>query len=215
MSNDVEEENHDLDIAHMNNDPFFAILILENDFESSSLDVIPIVVHTEQGSLVARGYRQKERIDFEESLYPVARLDAIRFFLVFAAHINMIIYQMDVKMAFLNDILYEEVYVSQRDGFVDQDNLNHVYKLQKALYGLKQAPRAWGLWYLKDSSIDLTAYADADHAGCQDTRRSTSGSMQLLRERLVRWSSKRQKSTAISGMEAEYIALSGCFAQVI
>ncbi|GJZ34622.1 hypothetical protein Tco_0580439 [Tanacetum coccineum] len=67
-----------------------------------------------------------------------------------------------------------------------------------------------GLWYPKDSSIALTAYEDADHAGCQDTRRSTSGCMQLLRDKLVSWSSKRQKSVAISGTEAEYIALSGC-----
>ncbi|GJZ83174.1 hypothetical protein Tco_0648347 [Tanacetum coccineum] len=64
------------------------------------------------------------------------------------------------------------------------------------------------LWYPKDSSIALTAFADADHAGCQDTRRSTSGSMQLLGDRLVSWSSKRQKSAAISSTEAEYIALS-------
>ncbi|GJS69256.1 hypothetical protein Tco_0702097 [Tanacetum coccineum] len=72
-----------------------------------------------------------------------------------------------------------------------------------------------GLWYPKDSSIALTAFADADHAGCQDTKRSTSGSMQLLGERLVSWSSKRQKSAAISSTEAEYIALSGCCAQVL
>ncbi|GJY72093.1 hypothetical protein Tco_0475796 [Tanacetum coccineum] len=65
-----------------------------------------------------------------------------------------------------------------------------------------------GLWYPKDSSFALTAFADADHAGCQDTRRSTSGSIQLLGDRLVSWSSKRQKSAAISSTEAEYIALS-------
>ncbi|GKD51209.1 retrovirus-related pol polyprotein from transposon TNT 1-94, partial [Tanacetum coccineum] len=93
--------------------------------------------------LVARGYRQEEGIDFEESFALVARLDAIRIFLAYAAHMNMIVYQMDVKMEFLNDILLEEVYVSQPDVFVDQDNLNHVYKLKKDLYGLKQAPRAW------------------------------------------------------------------------
>ncbi|GKE77062.1 copia protein [Tanacetum coccineum] len=122
---------------------------------------------------------------------------------------NMIVYQMD------NDIMCKEVYVSQPDGFVDQDNPNHVYKLKKALYGLKQAPRARGLWYPKDSSIALTAYAYADHAGCQDTIRSTSGSMLLLGDRLVSWSSKRQKSTVISSTEDEYIALSSCWAQVL
>ncbi|GKE15067.1 retrovirus-related pol polyprotein from transposon TNT 1-94 [Tanacetum coccineum] len=349
--------------------------------------------------LVARGYRQEEGIYFEESFAPVARLEAIRIFLAFAAHMNMVVYQMDVKTAFLNGNLREEVYVSQPDGFVDKDNPNHVYKLKKALYGLKQAPRAWydmlssflisqdfskgsvdptlfirrdgkelllvqiyvddiifaastpelcdlfskimcskfkmsmmgkisfflglqisqsprgifinqskyaleslkkygfdscdpvdtpmvekskldedkegkavdpshyrgmigtllyltasrpdlqfaicmcaryqarptekhlnavkrifrylkgtvhrGLWYPKDSSIALTAFADADHVGCQDTRRSTSGSMQLLGDRLVSWSSKRQKSAAISSTEAEYIALSGCCAQIL
>ncbi|GJX76167.1 retrovirus-related pol polyprotein from transposon TNT 1-94 [Tanacetum coccineum] len=304
--------------------------------------------------LVARGYRQEEGIDFEESFAPVARLEAIRIFLAFAAHMNMVVYQMDVKTAFLNGNLREEVYVSQPDGFVDPDKPNYVYKLKKALYGLKQAPRAWydmlssflisndfskgsvdptlficregkelllvqiyvddiifaastpelcdlfakiigifinqskyalkslkkyvfdscdpvdtpmvrksnldedkegkavdsshcrgmigtllyliasrpdlqfsicmcaryqarptekhlntvkrifrylkgtvhqGLWYPKDFSIALTVFADADHAGCQDTRRSTSGSMQLLGDRLVSWSSKRSQLT--------------------
>ncbi|GJR18921.1 retrovirus-related pol polyprotein from transposon TNT 1-94 [Tanacetum coccineum] len=93
--------------------------------------------------LVARRYRQEEGIDFEESFAPVTRLDAIRIFLAYAAHMNMIVFQMNVKTTFLNDILRKEVYVSQPNGFVDQDNLNHMYKLKKALYGLKQAPRAW------------------------------------------------------------------------
>ncbi|GKB06642.1 retrovirus-related pol polyprotein from transposon TNT 1-94 [Tanacetum coccineum] len=309
--------------------------------------------------LVARGYRQEEGIDFEESFAPVARLEAIRIFLVFAAHMNMVVYQMDMKTAFLNGNLREEVYVSQPDGFVDPDNPNHVYKLKKALYGLKQAPRAWydmlslflisqdfskgsmdptlfirregkelllmsmmgkisfflglqisqnprgifinqskyaleslnkyvfdscdpvdtpilekskldedkegkvvdlshyhgmigtllyltssrpdlqfairmcaryqarptekhlhavkmifrylkgtvnrGLWYPNDSSIALTAFADADHAG----------SMQFLGDKHVSWSSKRQKSAAISSTETEYIAMSGCCAQIL
>ncbi|GJX04652.1 hypothetical protein Tco_0190568 [Tanacetum coccineum] len=67
-----------------------------------------------------------------------------------------------------------------------------------------------GLWYLKDTGMSQTAYSNADHAGCQDTRRSTSGSSQFLGDKLVSWSSKKQKSTAISSTEAEYIALSGC-----
>ncbi|GKF00872.1 retrovirus-related pol polyprotein from transposon TNT 1-94, partial [Tanacetum coccineum] len=93
--------------------------------------------------LVARGYRQEEGIDFEESFAPVARLEAIRIFLAFAAHMNMVVYQMDVKTAFLNGNLREEVYVSQPDGFVDPNNPNHVYKLKIALYELKQVLRAW------------------------------------------------------------------------
>ncbi|GJW04344.1 retrovirus-related pol polyprotein from transposon TNT 1-94 [Tanacetum coccineum] len=93
--------------------------------------------------LVAQGFRQEEGIDFEESFAPVARIEAIRIFVANAAHKNMTIYQMDVKTAFLNGELKEEVYVSQPEGFVDQDNPSHVYKLKKALYGLKQAPRAW------------------------------------------------------------------------
>ncbi|GJT56290.1 retrovirus-related pol polyprotein from transposon TNT 1-94 [Tanacetum coccineum] len=510
FSHDVEEDNHDIEVAHMANDPYFGIPIPEVSSDQSSSDVIHKIVHPDhqvsehnskwtkdhpleniigeldrpvstrlqlheqalfcyydafltavepktykdaltqacwieamqeelneferlevwelvprpdkvmvitlkwiykvkldelggilknKARLVARGYRQEEGIDFEESFAPVARLEAIRIFLAFAAHMNMVVYQMDVKTAFLNGNLREEVYVSQPDGFVDKDNPNHVYKLKKALYGLKQAPRAWydmlssflisqdfskgsvdptlfirrdgkelllvqiyvddiifaastpelcdlfskimcskfkmsmmgkisfflglqisqsprgifinqskyaleslnkygfdscdpvdtpmvekskldedklgkavdpshyrgmigtllylttsrpdlqfvicmcaryqarptkkhlnavkrifrylkgtvhrGLWYPKDSSIALTTFADADHAGCQDTRRSTSGSMQLLGDRLVSWSSKRQKSAAISSTEAEYIALSGCCAQIL
>ncbi|GKC87054.1 hypothetical protein Tco_1147703 [Tanacetum coccineum] len=72
-----------------------------------------------------------------------------------------------------------------------------------------------GLWYSKESCIALTAFADVDHAGCQDTRRSTFGSMQLLGDRLVSWSSKKQDSTTISSIEAEYIALSGCCVQIL
>ncbi|GJZ23357.1 retrovirus-related pol polyprotein from transposon TNT 1-94 [Tanacetum coccineum] len=340
----AEEESHDLEVAHMSNDPYFGIPIPETiSEESSSSDVISTTVHSDtpiseplskwtkdhplqniivkpkmykdaltqscwieaiqeelhefehlevwelihrpdkvmvitlkwiykvkldelggilknKDGLVAHGYLPEEGIDFEESFAPMARLEAIRIFLAFAAHMNTIVYHMDVKMAFLNGILHEEVYVSQPNGFVDPDNPNHVYRLKKALYGLKQAPRAcprdiflnqskysleslkkYGmescdpvdtpmvekskldedtqgkvidpthyrsmvgtLMYLTssrpdlDSTIALTAFADADHAACQDTRRSTSGSMQLLGDRLVSWSSKRQKSTTIS-----------------
>nr|GEV13409.1 hypothetical protein [Tanacetum cinerariifolium] len=93
--------------------------------------------------LVAKGYRQEEGINFEESFAPVARIDAILIFIANAASKNMTIYQMDVKTAFLNGELKEEVYVSQPEGFVDPDHPTHVYRLEKALYGLKQAPRAW------------------------------------------------------------------------
>ncbi|GJY60273.1 retrovirus-related pol polyprotein from transposon TNT 1-94 [Tanacetum coccineum] len=93
--------------------------------------------------LVAKGYAQEEGIDFEELFALVARLEAVRIFIAYAAHKSFLIYQMDVKMAFLNGPLKEEVYVAQPDGFVDPDHPEKVYLLRKALYGLKQAPRAW------------------------------------------------------------------------
>ncbi|GKE51748.1 retrovirus-related pol polyprotein from transposon TNT 1-94, partial [Tanacetum coccineum] len=95
-----------------------------NEFKRLELDELGGILKN-KAQLVARGYRQEEGIDFEESFALVARLEAIRIFLTFVAHMNMVVYQMDVKTAFLND------------------NPNHVYKLKKALYGLKQAPRAW------------------------------------------------------------------------
>ncbi|GJV62329.1 retrovirus-related pol polyprotein from transposon TNT 1-94 [Tanacetum coccineum] len=296
----------------------------------------------------------RRSINFEESFAPVARIEAIRIFVANVAHKNMIIYQIDVKTAFLNGKLKEEVYVSQPEGFVVQNNPSHVFKLKKALYGLKQAPRAWydmlsrflisqqfskgavdptlftrharndillvqiyvdniifassntamcdefanqmtnkfkmsmmgqmsfflglqisqsprGIFInqskyayeivkkyglhstdyvdtpmienkkldedLQGKPVDATLYRGmiesfmyltssrpdlnyvvclyADHVGYQDTRRSTSGSAQFLGDKLVSWSSKKQKSTAISSTEAEYIALSGCCSQIL
>ncbi|GKD56055.1 retrovirus-related pol polyprotein from transposon TNT 1-94 [Tanacetum coccineum] len=204
--------------------------------------------------LVTKGYRQEEVIDFEESFALVARHEAVRMFVAYATHKNFTIYQMDVKTAFLNGPLKEEVFVSQFDGFVDPDFPNHVYFLKKALYGLKQAPRAWydklysfmiehhftkglmhltasrqdiafetfvcaryqarltekhlkevkqifrylkhtinmGLWYSKDFKFELIAYSDADHAGCHDDCKSTSGGIQFLGDKLVSWSSKKR-----------------------
>ncbi|GJS85173.1 retrovirus-related pol polyprotein from transposon TNT 1-94 [Tanacetum coccineum] len=224
-----------------------------HEFDRIQLDEYGDVLKN-KAQLVAKGYRQEECIDFEESFASVARIEAIRIFIANAASKNMIIYQIDVKTAFLNGELKEEVYVSQPKGFIDPDHPTHVYRLKKALYGLKQAPRAWyntlsrflldnkfsngvvdptyqakptkkhleaikrvfrylrgtinwGLWYSKDTAMALTAYTDADHAGCQDTRRSTSGSAQFLGDKLVSWSSKKQKSIAISTTKAEYIAI--------
>nr|GEU64234.1 retrovirus-related Pol polyprotein from transposon TNT 1-94 [Tanacetum cinerariifolium] len=93
--------------------------------------------------LVAKGYRQEAGIDFEESFAPVARLEAIKLFTANASSQNMTIFQMEVKIAFLNGELNEVVHVSQPEGFVDPNLPTHVYRLKKALYGLKQAPRAW------------------------------------------------------------------------
>ncbi|GJY89388.1 retrovirus-related pol polyprotein from transposon TNT 1-94 [Tanacetum coccineum] len=312
-----------------------------NEFEH--LEVWELVPCPDRAMIITLKWIYKVKLDE----LGVARLEAICIFIAFTAHMNMAVYQIDVKIVFLNGILREEVYVSQPDGFVDPENPNHVYKLKKSLYDLKQAPRAWydllssfllsqkfskgtvdptlfirregkdilvsprgiflneskyaleslkmygmktcdlvdtpmvektkldedpqgkpidpicyrrmigtlmyltssrpdlvfvvcmcvryqanptkkhlhavkrifrylkgtiniGLWYSKDSCIALIAFADADHVGCQDTKRSTSGSMQLLGDILVSWSSKKQKIMTMSSTEAEYIALSGC-----
>ena len=93
--------------------------------------------------LVAQGYSQVEGLDFEETFAHVARLEAIRILLIFATSKGFKLFQMDVKSAFLNGFIEEEVYVKQPPGFENHKFPNHVFKLSKALYGLKQAPRAW------------------------------------------------------------------------
>nr|GEW75962.1 copia protein [Tanacetum cinerariifolium] len=164
---DVEEDIHDIKVAHMGNDSLFGVPIPEvTSAQSLSMvwELVPrpdkVMVITlkwiykvklnelggifkNKARLVACGYRQEEGIDFEESFASVSRLEAIRIFLAYVTPKNMVVYQMDVKTTFLNGNLREEVYASQLDGFVDQDNTNHKYKLKKALYGLKQALRAW------------------------------------------------------------------------
>ncbi|GJZ39376.1 retrovirus-related pol polyprotein from transposon TNT 1-94 [Tanacetum coccineum] len=126
-----------------------------------------------KAQLIAKGYRQEDRIDFEESFELVA---------------------------FLNDVHKEEVYLSQPEGSVDQYHPNHVLRqIEKQLNVVKRVFRYlkgtinMGLWYPKDTEFEVTAFADADHVGCQDSRRSILGSAQFLGEKLVSWSSKKQK----------------------
>ncbi|GKA98259.1 integrase, catalytic region, zinc finger, CCHC-type containing protein [Tanacetum coccineum] len=215
IPNNVKENNHDIEVAHMGNDPYFGVPIPEvPSDQSSSSDSIHTIVHPDhqisehnskwtkdhpldniigalerpvstrlqlheqalfcyydavsclkldelggilknKAPLVARGYHQEEGIDFEESFAPVARLEAIRIFLAFAAHMNMVVYQMDVKTAFLNDF---------SKGSVDP-----------TLFIRKE-----GKELLLVSFEGSIAFADADHAGCQSTCRRSYGSMTVL-----------------------------------
>nr|GEU85623.1 retrovirus-related Pol polyprotein from transposon TNT 1-94 [Tanacetum cinerariifolium] len=188
--------------------------------------------------LVTKGYGQEEGIDFEESFAPVVRLEAVGIFMAYATHKNVPIYQMDVKMAFLNGPLKEEVFVRQPNGFVDPDFPNHVCRLKKALYGLKQAPRAWydklssfliEHYFTKEYTMDFlkqhgmekcdtiststaTAKLDADLqdlTGCNDDFKRTSGGIQFLGDKLVSWSSKKQDCTTMSNAEAECFSNNG------
>ncbi|GJS64832.1 retrovirus-related pol polyprotein from transposon TNT 1-94 [Tanacetum coccineum] len=101
------------------------------------------IVSRNKARLVAQGYNQQEGIDYDETYAPVARLGSIRILLAYACALDFKLFQMDVKIAFLNSFINEEVYVAQPPGFIDFEKPDHVYKLKKALYGLKQAPKAW------------------------------------------------------------------------
>nr|GEV95975.1 ribonuclease H-like domain, reverse transcriptase, RNA-dependent DNA polymerase [Tanacetum cinerariifolium] len=186
--------------------------------------------------LVAKEYRQEDGIDFEETFAPVARIEADKIFVAYAAYKKFPIYQMDVKTAFLNGPLKEIVFVRQPDGFVDPDFLNHVYRFKKAMYGLKQTPRAWSanpmfakrfkrlmkgniemfrigemkfFLGLQDFGFELIAYSDADLTGCNGDCKSTYGGIQFLGDKLVSWSSKKQDYTAMSTTEAENVLVQG------
>ncbi|GJV97330.1 retrovirus-related pol polyprotein from transposon TNT 1-94 [Tanacetum coccineum] len=319
IPNDVEEDNHDLDIAHMNNDPFFGISILENDSEaSSSSNVIPTIVHTatpnsehvtkwtkdhpleniigelerpvstrlqlhEQSlfcyydafltSVEPKNYKdaltqacwieamQEELHEFEclevwelvprpdkvmvitlKWIYKV-KLDEMGGILKNKTRLVARGYRQEEGLQisqspggiFLNQFKYAleslKKYGMESNDPVDTPMVEKS-KLDEDTQGKAVDPTYYrgmigtlmyltartvnqGLWYPKDSSIALTAYAGVDHAGCQDIRRSTSGCMQLLGDKLVSWSSKRQKSTVISSTEAEYIAMYGCCAQIL
>ncbi|GJZ58852.1 retrovirus-related pol polyprotein from transposon TNT 1-94 [Tanacetum coccineum] len=220
-----------------------------NQFER--LQVWELVPRPEGKSIIALKWlwknKQKDGIDFEESFAHVARLEAVRMFIAYVAHKNITIFQMDVKTAFLNGPLKEEVYVSQPEGFIDPEFPDHVYRLKKALYGLMQSTRIRGTQLIKRFSLyDWRAYVpnnqveqtllfryfcmclgikhvlwsnylnrDADHAGCKDDCKSTSGGLQFLGGKLVSWSSKKQDCTVMSTAEAEYVSLSACCVQVI
>ncbi|GJR21617.1 retrovirus-related pol polyprotein from transposon TNT 1-94 [Tanacetum coccineum] len=101
------------------------------------------VVSRNKARLVAQGYNQQEGIDYDETYDPVARHGSIRILLAYACALDFKLFQMDVKSAFLNGFINEEVYVAQPPRFIDFEKPNHVYKLKKALYGLKQASKAW------------------------------------------------------------------------
>ncbi|GJX79214.1 retrovirus-related pol polyprotein from transposon TNT 1-94 [Tanacetum coccineum] len=141
----MQEELHQFDrlkVWELVDKPFGKMIIKLKWLWKNKKDEDQTVIRN-KARLVAKGYAQEEGVDFEESFAPVARLEAVRIFVAHAAHKSFPIYQMDVKTAFLNGPLKEEVYVAQPEGFVDPDHPEKVYLLRKALYGLKQAPRAW------------------------------------------------------------------------
>ncbi|GJR50395.1 retrovirus-related pol polyprotein from transposon TNT 1-94 [Tanacetum coccineum] len=219
--------------------------------------------------------KNKEGIDFEESFAQVARLEAVRIFVAYAAHKSFPIYHMDVKTAFLNGLLKDEakytLEILKKHGMekgqsigtpmatkpkldadlsgepVDQTDYRSKigslmyltssrpdivqavcycarYQARPTEKHLKEVKRIFrylrgtihmGLWYPKGSGFELTAFLDADHAGCVDTRKSTYRGIHFLGDKLVSWMSKKQDCTAMSSAEAEYVVLSASCAQVM
>nr|GEW96565.1 retrovirus-related Pol polyprotein from transposon TNT 1-94 [Tanacetum cinerariifolium] len=152
---------------------------------------------------------QEAGIDFEESFALVARLEAVWIFVAYAANKSFLIYQMDVKTTFLNSPLKEEVYVAQPDGFVDPGHPEKSLPSKESSIWFEPSSESL------DHGFELTAFSDIDHAGCLDTRKSTSGGIQFLGRKLVSWMSKNQDCAAMSSAEAEYMALSASCAQVM
>ncbi|GKA75234.1 hypothetical protein Tco_0781612 [Tanacetum coccineum] len=229
ISNDVEEENHDLDVAHMNNDPFFGIPIPEHDSKaSSSSDVIPTIVHTatpysEHVNKWTKDHPleniigELQRPNYKDALTQACWIEAMKeklneferhevWELEFRKNQGLLsvgcsgyrLKKTNPRGIFINQSKYAleslKKYGMESSDPVDtpmaKPTKKHLHAI-KIIFKYLRGTVNRGLWYPKDSSIALTAYADADHAGCQDTRRSTSGSMQFLGDRLVSWSSKR------------------------
>nr|GEZ62315.1 retrovirus-related Pol polyprotein from transposon TNT 1-94 [Tanacetum cinerariifolium] len=152
--------------------------------------------------LVAKGYAQKEGVDFEESFAPVARLEVVRLFI---AMVGAFMY----LTASRPDIMHATCYCAHYQA---KPTKKHLIAVKRIFRYLKDTFHM-GLWYPKDTGFELTAFSDLDHAGCLDSRKSTSGGIQFLGgDKLVSWSSKKQDCTSMSSAEAEYVSFSACCA---
>nr|GEW72332.1 hypothetical protein [Tanacetum cinerariifolium] len=181
--------------------------------------------------LVAQGYSQEEGINYDENFAPVAKIEAIRIFFTFATYMNFRVFHMDVKSAFLNGKLKEEVYVKQPLGFeyssmkkpmVPPNNLDPDLAGKpinetsyRGMIRYLKGTLTLGLYYPKCSGFDLKGYSDSDYVVCNIDRKSTSGACQILGGKLVCWSAKKQQSMTMSSTEAEYVAAAaGCCASI-
>nr|GEU65543.1 hypothetical protein [Tanacetum cinerariifolium] len=182
------------------------------------------IVIRNKARLVAQGHTQEEGIDYDEVFAHVARIEAIRLFLAYASFMGFIVYQMDVKSAFLYGTIKEEVYVYQPLRFEDLDYPDKSSLLLKDrdgedvdvhIYRFVKGKTHLGLWYPTDSPFYLVAYSESDYAGASLDRKFTTGGCQFLGCRLISWQCKKQTIVATSSTETEYIAATSCYVQVL
>nr|GEV75441.1 ribonuclease H-like domain, reverse transcriptase, RNA-dependent DNA polymerase [Tanacetum cinerariifolium] len=178
--------------------------ILKNKKDATGIVVL------NKARLVAQRHKQEEGIDYDEVFAPVARIDAIRLFLAFASYIGFMVYQMDVKSAFVYGRIDEEVYKFSKDLMecLSAKTMKKIFKYLKGQLKL-------GLWYHRESALVLEAYSDSDYARANKDRKSTSGGCQFLGRRLISWECKKQTIVATSSTEAEYVVAANCCGRVL
>ncbi|GJU99057.1 ribonuclease H-like domain-containing protein [Tanacetum coccineum] len=174
------------------------------------------IVTRNKARLVAQGYTQEEGIDYDEVFAPVARIEAIRLFLAYASFMGFMVYQMDVKSAFLYGIIAEEVYVCQPLGFEDLGYPDKVYKVVKALYSLHQAPRSWTASTPMDTKKHLLKDLNGDDVDVHLYRSMIGSLMYLTSSRPdIMFACKKQTVVATSSTKVEYVAAASYCGQVL
>ncbi|GJV98110.1 copia protein, partial [Tanacetum coccineum] len=231
LENDIEDETLEIDeivnIKESRNHPFKNVIGNLNQNQTNFFCFISTIepknvneALTDESRLVAQGYNQQEGMDYDETYALISRLESITILLAYACALDFKLFQMDVKSAFLNGFINEEVYVAQPSGFIDFEKPDHVYKLNGCLCTrFKRLPKPLtlkrlsvsfntlkGLWYPKGTSIETIVYADSDHVGDYVNRKSTSGICTFAGWCLTSWFSKKQTALAISTIEAKYVS---------
>nr|GFA92692.1 putative ribonuclease H-like domain-containing protein [Tanacetum cinerariifolium] len=173
----------------------------EDDFNSLELTIVDKrgTIVRNNVRLVTQGYTQEEGIDFDEVFAPVARIEAIMLFLAYASFMRFIVYQMDVKSAFI---------------FQVTPKVSHLHAMKMIFRYLKGQSKL-DLWYPRDSLFDLEAFSDSDYARASLDRKSTTGGCQFLGKRLISWQCKKHTVVANSTTEAKYVDAASCFGQVL
>ncbi|KAA0048413.1 retrotransposon protein, putative, Ty1-copia subclass [Cucumis melo var. makuwa] len=236
VNNPQEQQINEFDLS-IDNDPISFSRAIKEDNSTKWLDAMKEELKSmndNEARLVAKGYTQKDGIDYKKTFSSVSTKDSLRIIMALVAHYDLELHQMDVKTTFLNGNLDEEVFMDQPEDFMVEGKEHMVCKLKRSIYGLKQAFGQWYqsnprmdhwkaankvlrylqgtkdymLAYKRSDHLEVIGYSDSDFVGCVDTRKSSFGYLFLLAEGAISWKSVKQSTIAASIMEAEFVA---CF----